>query len=259
MIMKKLLFIFALVSLCLPAFSQDNEMVQAKRVEIHIGGKIVKGYSVKYKGGKVHLQISTGPGTTAYRADQIDMIKAPMPSELKMVNGWIKTGQFDKVVKVISSPKGKLVYDEQQFLGWGKRFTFGYCYSLIKMGRVADAEPLLRKTAGLVAGIEDKADKQMIEMCKVAIDVAKKKYSAGKSKLVAQVKKLEAECKPYFYNLQGDILKAENKAQEALIAYYKTFLLDRSNPWERGYAKAKITEVYKATNDPRASAIKNLR
>ena len=257
--MKKILFTFALVSLLLPVFSQNDKMVQAKRIEIHIGGKVIKGYSVKYKGGRIHLQFSTGKGTTGYRIDQVSMIKAPKPRELKMVETWIKSGQFSKVVQVIESPKGSVIYKNQQFLGWGKKFTYSYCYALIKKGRLADAEPLLRTAAGLVAGPEDKADKQMIEICKVAIDVAKKKYSAGKTKLAAQVKKLEVDCKPYFYNLQGDILSAENKAQEALIAYYKALLLDRSNPWQRGYAKEKITEVYKATNDPRASAIKNLR
>ena len=70
---------------------------------------------------------------------------------------------------------------------------------------------------------------------------------------------MDEDARPYFYNLQGDILAKLDKTSQAVLAYYKTVLLDKTSSYEKGYAKSKIAEIYKKQGDSaRVAKLNNL-
>jgi hypothetical protein len=260
--MKNLLILLTLLVFSVSTYAQNAEVTQAKQYEVHLtDGKTVKGYGLSYSSGRVRVKLTPGGtgGTTGFTLDKISKIISPKPRQLNSVMDWIKKGDFKRVISVLGSAAGKKFFDDNRYLGWGKRLHFCHSYAMIQTGKADDANALLRKAPGLIASGEDKLDKQLIAICFAAADLSKGKHDSASKKLKAESSNLEPEIKPYFYNIEGDIYAASGKQQLAVISYYKALLLDRTNPWQRGYAKMKITAVYKAAKDPRAGQLRKLK
>ena len=257
--MKKSIFIITTLILSLNVFAQDAEISQAQPYRVYQGKLVHKGIEIKYDAGKIKMKTSAEGGWISYGASKIDKIDSPMPREVRYIIDRVNMGKFADVVNVMNTAKGKTLMEQQYFCGWGKRLSAYYAYALIKEKKTGDVAKMLRTATGMVAGTDDQLDVQLVKVIEAAAASASSKAGAAKGKLKELVQKMVIEVKPYYYNIEGDLLVAEGKKQEALLSYYKTFLLDRTNPWQRGYAKAKIAEVYKSTNDPRASLINKLR
>ena len=243
------------------AFAQDaNQISESQPFVVYPKGKpAVKGVAVRYHSGAIMLKTSSTGGELRFRSDQVVKIVSPTHRYVSGIRDFINAGKYKDAVKIMKTAAGKEVLRQQEYLGWGKRIAFYYAYALIKTGEKGEVNNILRNTRGFVPGSDDALDRQLIKICQAALESSNKKFGAAKSILKAEVEKLQPEVKPYFYNIEGDIFYAEKKPQEAVLSYYKTFLLDRTNAMERGYAKAKITQVYRDTNDPRASVIGKLR
>ena len=251
--MKNIIIAVCFLSISLGLMAQDQKMGRSNVIEIHTGGKVLRGPEVTYKGGKVHLAIGE-MGTTGYEIDKISKIVSPMPTRLRQMWGAFLAGKFD----LVAGKAGQAVMEEQRFLGWGKRAAFAYGYSLIKTGKAKEAQPVLRRSNGYVRGGDDKLDKQLVALGLAAAELANNKDSAAKSQIKKIVKDLLPESKPIYYNIEGDLFTKAGDENQAVLSYYKTLLLDNTNPYERAYAKAKIQAVYKKLKDPRAEKIKKL-
>lgn len=251
--MKNLIIAVCFFFLAFGLSAQEQKMVRSNVIEIHVGGKVLRGPEITYRGGRVHLAIGEGSGTTGYEIDKIQKIVSPMPTKVRSMWRAFLAGKFDTVAKF-----GKSVMEEQRFLGWGKRAAFAYGYSLIKTGKFKEAQPVLSRSFGYVRGSDDNLDKQLVSMAMAAAEVTNGKHSAASTMLKKFVKDLLPEAKPLYYNIEGDLFLKAGDESQAVLSYYKTLLLDQTNPYERGYAKAKIQGVYKKLKDPRAEKIKNL-
>lgn len=252
--MKKIITSVCFVFLALGLSAQEEqEMVKSNVIEIHVGGKVLRGPSVEYRGGKVHLALGPG-GSTGYDIDKVQKIVSPMPSNVRNMWNAFLSGRFDKV----ATPFGKQVMEENRFLGWGKRAAFAYGYSLVKLGKAKEGKPVLTRAGGYIRGTDDKLDEQMIDLGIAAAEMSENKTDAAKKALQKIAKDLEPEAKAIYYNIEGDIFIKGGDENQAVLSYYKALLLDKSNPYERAYAKTKIQAVYKKLNDPRAEQIKNL-
>jgi predicted negative regulator of RcsB-dependent stress response len=158
----------------------------------------------------------------------------------------------------MQTARGKDFLEQQNFCGWGKRLVVYYAYALIKTGNLVEAKKQLRSATAMVPGIDDALDKELLKIVEAYAEVAEGNVKGGVAKMDDLVEKMRAEVKPFLYNLQADLLVADGKQQEAVITYYKVLLLDKTNPWQREYAKSKISEIYKQTNDPRAELVKKI-
>ena len=233
--MKKLIFALILAV----SFSA------AAQIKIYkAGGKVLEGKSITYKSGKVVLEMKEG-GKTLHDITQI--LKIDSPFDGSKASMWKKflVGDF----KLVGGKAGKGLEETNRNLGWGKRIAFAYCYSLIKNGNTKDAIAILGRANGYLRGLNDKLDSQLITISLAAIDFANGAAPRALKKLDGIAASLEEDARPYFYNLQGDILSKMDKGSQAVLAYYKTILLDRTSRYEHGYAKSKITEIYKSQGD----------
>jgi len=251
--MKNILIAVCFVFLALGLSAQENELVRSNVIEIHTGGKILRGPSVQYRGGKIHLALARG-GSTGYDIDRVSKIVSPMPTSVRQMWNAFLMGSFSKV----ATPAGLKVMEANRFLGWGKRAAFAYGYSLIKIGKAKEAKPVLTRAGGYVRGTDDKLDAQMIALGIAAAEMSGGKQDAAKRQLDKVVKDLQPEAKGVYYNIEGDIFIKNGDENQAVLSYYKALLLDKSNPYERAYAKTKIQAVYKKLKDPRADKIKSL-
>ncbi|MCM8542735.1 MAG: hypothetical protein NE328_20885 [Lentisphaeraceae bacterium] len=251
--MKNIIVSALFFALTIGLGAQEQEMVRSNVIEIHTGGKVLRGPSVEYRGGKVHLSLGE-QGTTGYDIDKIQKIISPMPTNLrKMMNAFV-AGRYE----LVAGKAGASVMEELRFLGWGKRAAFAYGYSLVKIGKPKEGQPVLSRAAGYVRGSDDALDKQLISLALASAEMANNKNSAAKSQIQKVVKDLLPEAKPLYYNIEGDLFSKAGDENQAVLSYYKTLLLDQTNPYERKYAKEKIQAIYKKLKDPRADKIKNL-
>ena len=235
-------------------YAQENqETSRANVIEIHVGGKVHAGPEVTYKGGRVHLALGQG-GTVGYEIDKITKIVSPMPTRLRQMWGAFLGGNFNAV----AGAAGEKVVEEQKFLGWGKRSAFAYGQSLIKEGKFKEAQPIFSRAFGYVRGVDDKLDNQLLTLGIAAAELANNKDANAKKGIAKVVKELEPEAKAIYYNIEGDLFMKDGDENQAILSYYKTLLLDKTNPYERAYAKSKIQAVYKKLKDPRAEQIKSL-
>ena len=251
--MKNIILATCLMFLALGLSAQQEELVKSNVIEIHVGGKVLRGPSLEYRGGKVHLALARG-GSTGYDIDRIGKIVSPMPTKVRQMWNAFLTGSFEKV----ATPYGKKVMEDNRFLGWGKRAAFAYGYSLIKLGKAKEGQPVLSRAGGYVRGTDDKLDAQLIALGVAAAEMSNNKKKDAKQQLQKVVKDLRPEAKAFYYNIEGDIFIKEGDENQAVLSYYKALLLDKSNPYERAYAKTKIQAVYKKLKDPRAEQIKSL-
>ncbi|MCM8525207.1 MAG: hypothetical protein NE327_01735 [Lentisphaeraceae bacterium] len=251
--MNKLVISVIFFALTLGLSAQENEMVRSNVIEIHTGGKVLRGPSVEYRGGKVHLSLGE-QGTTGYDIDKIQKIVSPMPSNLRKMMNAFYAGRYE----LVAGKAGLSVVEELRFLGWGKRAAFAYGYSLIKIGKPKEGQPVIRRAAGYVRGSDEALDRQLLSLASASAELANNKDSAAKSEIAKVVKDLLPEAKPIYYNIEGDLYSKAGDENQAVLSYYKTLLLDQTNPYERHYAKEKIQAIYKKLNDPRADKIKSL-
>ena len=218
------------------------------------GGKVLEGSEVKYKTGKIVLAMSTG-GNTLHDVTQVLRIESPMDGRKAGMWKRLLAGDFE----LVGGDAGKTLEETNRFLGWGKRIAFAYCYSLIKNGNLKEAMTILGRAGGYMRGTNDKLDSQLITIALAYADFANGSSSRALKKLDSVANNLEQEARPFFYNLQGDILTKMDKTSQAVLAYYKTVLLDKTSGYERGYAKAKITDIYTKQGDTaRAAKVKKL-
>ena len=220
-----------------------------------LGGKVLEGPKVTYKTGKVVLSMKGGEGSTLHDVTQILRIESPLDGS--KANMWKRflAGDFE----LVGGKAGKGLQDANRFLGWGKRIAFAYCYSLIKNGDTANATQILGRVGGYMRGNNDVLDMQLITIALAYVDFVNGATPRAQKKLDGIASKLEEDARPFFYNLMGDILAKQDKTSQAVLAYYKTVLLDKTSPYEKDYAKSKITEIYKKQGDTaRVAKLKNL-
>lgn len=219
------------------------------------GGQVLEGSGVEYKSGKIVLQMKGGTGKTLHDVTQILKIESPFDGSKAGMWRRFLGGDF----KLVGGPAGKKLQDENRFLGWGKRIAFAYCYALIKNGNVKEAVTILGRANACMRGVNDKLDSQLISIALAYADLANGSAPRAMKKLDSIAKDLEEDARPFFYNLQGDILTKMDKTSQAVLAYYKTILLDQTSGYERGYAKTKITEIYTKQGDTaRVAKLKKL-
>jgi hypothetical protein len=220
-----------------------------------VGGVVLEGPSVSYKTGKIVLAMKDDKGSTLHDITHVLRIESSM--SVRSAGMWKRflSGDF----KLVGGNAGKSEAEALRYLGWGKRITFAYCYSLIKSGNTKDAAVLLGRAKGYMRGNDDVLDQQLLTIAQAYVDVANGAHPRAQKKLSIIAKKLSEDARPYFYNLQGDILIKEEKGNLAVLSYYKTLLLDKTSSYEKAYAKSKISEIYKAQKDSRVAKLNTLR
>ena len=251
MIMKKLILSLFVLAVCMPASAQVTVYLK--------GRKKLDAAAISYRAGKLAVTMKSPDGTRAgatMKKDVSDVLRvvSPIPANVQKVLGAFERGKFDLVGSAQVTP----LVEANRFLGWGKRIAFVQAFSMIKSGKTAEAKKLLKKARGFMRGGEDELDSQLIIIAQALADLKDGSSSKASMALKGIKESVELGAKCFYYNLQGDILVASNKKPLAVLAYYKSFLLDETNDYERNYAKSQIEGIYKEQNDPRLAKISNL-
>jgi len=244
--MKKLLIAFFVCSLSFNAFSQITL--------IKSNGQKIEGSIITYKSGKVSIS-EKGKGAIGFKISDIKQIISSAPASVRGMRDAYNRGKYAGV----ATPKGKAAADKNKNLGWGKRAAFYYGMSLLRKGDAAAAEKVFKNSISCVDGNDPELDDQLVKLGEAFCKLKTRGGAGVETILKSLAKKLKVDAKPFFYNIQGDLLVIQDKKPQAVLAYYKTFMIDTSCGWERGYAKSQIANIYKENNDPRAEKIKKLR
>ena len=242
--MKKLLITFFVCAFSLSAFSQVTLIKK--------NGRKVEGVVVFYKAGKVFVATNINQsGAIGTRVGDIKQILTPIVRSVANMRKAYNKGSFAPVAE-----RGSKTVTDNRSLGWGKRAAFYFGMSLFREGKVSAAEKVFEAAIGCVNGSDPELDNQLLALG-VAFCKAK---SASKVEriLKTMAKDLKFDAKPFFYNLQGDLLAKQDKKPQAVLAYYKSYMIGTSSGWERGYAKSQIAKIYTEDDDPRAAKIKLL-